>query len=177
MFSIDLTAEGMEEAMSVLKRYEVIASGRVNKGVELRANTRQEGKHTNAEIIQFLAEGGRDFRSISKREVDRVAQKFIDRIDAIFQKVRGKAGDEAAARNATNQGWKAAMKAYMDAVVDNIKNAKWSGDGDKKLSPAYEKKKMDVRGFAYPIGVYTGQLLDALNSSGPMARNIKVTRT
>lgn len=176
MFALNLEAHGLKLMQKRLKMLEKVCGGKAYKAVELRPKQRKDGDHTNAEIMKFLAEQGRDFRHPDSKELDEIGRAFIKEIETKFKTLAEKTNVEKAAKNVSGLGFREAMKVYMASTTERIEEAIWKGDGDKQLSEKYEKFKQRVYGFTYPIGKATGQLLDNLNPHGPAARNIKVTR-
>ena len=202
---INLEVEGLDQIHQQLMWLEGAANTAVNKRVDLLAKNKRmdvmfknsgkyrlekQGQLTNAEIITYLAEQGRDFRTVDDSQSTAIGKAFLDNLMERFKKVAAMVPKipkkaparkpltqvQRAAKNAANYGLREAMKALMKAVTDNIENAQWSGGGSKKLTDAYEERKRDTVGFAYPIGKFTGQLLDAINADGPASRNISIKR-
>lgn len=207
MFELFFEAEGIDEMEQQLLWLEGAANTTVSHAVELlakkhrkdvmfknsgRYRLEKESKLTNADIIRYLAEQGRDFRDLNQGQVSLVAKRFLDNMMSRFKKVASTVPKrkpskriprrkpltqvQRAAKNAANYGLREAMKENMAQVTHNIDNAKWSGGGSSKLSESYAEYKNDTVGFQYPIGKFTGQLLDAINAMGPASRNISIKR-
>lgn len=206
MFTMSLEAEGLHEMMSTLRTIEQIAGGRHYTGSELTSKTRESvssgsrlimsGGMTNAQVLSWLAEGGRDFRNPGGRE-DEIGRSFVKKsIEAIPRKkvMRGYTGSKGAAslvkalakrldkdaakvaKNLASGGYRAAMKEYMKIVSDNIDKGKFEGGGSKDLNEQYAVFKKLHFGFEKPIGKASGQITDAINPKGPSSRNIKLIR-
>jgi hypothetical protein len=176
MLTLDLKADGMKAVQKQLSYLERITSGKVYRTAELMAKKREDGDEFSAKILEYLADQGRDFRDIDKGETEKVAEAFLDQIMTRFHTVSAKTGEQRAALNASNKGFRDAMLKLMEHVSKHINDAKWTGGGSKKLSENYARIKEARHGFRYPIGKATGQLLDALNPKGPASRNIRIKR-
>lgn len=182
MIEIGLKAEGMKPIQAKLAALENIVNGSLYKAVELNDKTRSdkqgvfEDDKTNAEILGYLKEQGRDFVDTSPSESERVAGAFVARIEDFMDKIysaEGK-GIMRAGRNAAANAWKSAMERLMVIVTEHIESGNFTGGGNPELSPAYARFKEAAVGFQKPIGKFSGQLIDNINPNGPSSRNIKV---
>lgn len=178
MLGLSLEAPGMEAVKKQLKYLARVSGGKAYKSAELIAKKRKEGDETSAQILEYLADQGRDFTDLSDSEIDKVAQAWLDMIFDRFRIISKQTSEQKAALAASNKGLTEAMLKLMGAVTQHIDEGKFSGGGNPKLSESYEKykRKRTKGGFAYPIGVFSGQLKDALNPHGPASRNIRIRR-
>ena len=187
MFEIDEDAlnqiEGYTAAIKMLAKL-----GSKIRAVDLHAKNRQEdgGKRglNNAQILEYLADGGRDFVMADDAIVKKTAQAIVDSVmedmqqflKRVEKRKKGKRPESAEERVATeiaSRAFKRAGEVWLEQITENIEAGKWEGDGSDRLNPDYEKRKQAKHGFAYPIGKATGQLLDNV---APKNRNLK-TRT
>lgn len=212
MFTMSL--ELLTNAPEMLAVLEQIAGGKHYTGAELKGRTRDpvtsdkdgrqlfKGGDTNAQVLDWLAKGGRDFRN-TRGDADRIGAAFVKHaIEAIgkHKLLRGYSGSkdsqsminalakataaktgrkvkvENIARSFAGAGFREAMKEYMRVVSENIEKGKFEGGGSKELSKQYAIFKQLHKGFTKPIGKFSGQLPDNLNPKGPNARNIKLIR-
>ncbi len=173
---IDIEAEGMKEAMALLKVLNKI--GASIKAVELHGKRRIEGSdNDNADVLDYLSKGGRDFISSDDamaadagRAFMREARKRIGQHGGI-KGVKGLANAEKVAREITMVGFYAAMdevKRHIRTRIDTGKTA--DGGSPDDLSKAYATYKQNKHGFTKPIGKATGQVYDNL---APGKRNVK----
>jgi hypothetical protein len=173
--------EGLEEANMLLEALAKIA--KVKRSADLNSKTRQETDSVlnNAEIFDFLARGGRDFVTPSKKalsDIDKAALAAIEK-GLLKYKVGHKGGritnagkmTQAQARGVQAKALVAAAQVWMKEITRRINDGDFTGDGDPKLEEEYEKWKQKLYGYAYPIGKATGQLLDNV---APGTRNIKI---
>lgn len=186
MFTIEEDAlnqvEGYTAALKILEKL-----GSKIRAVDLHAKQRQEGGRgdlNNAEILDFLAKGGRDFVIADDAMVKKTAevitesimadmQQFLTKVEKAKKGKRAASAEERVATQIATRAFLAAGEVWLEQITENIESGKWEGDGSDKLNPEYEKRKQAKHGFAYPIGKATGQLLDNL---APKNRNLK-TRT
>lgn len=178
MLNLDLKAEGLQPIVQKMKALEAMVNGSLYQAVELNSKQRIDyDEPTNAEILQYLAEQGRNFTEMDASELDEIAQAFVDKIEEFMSKVEAaeKGKDQMkAARNTAANSWKAAMLEDMRLVTEHIEEGRFTGGGNKDLSPAYARFKQAAVGFTHPIGKFHGELIDNLNPKGPASRNIRV---
>jgi hypothetical protein len=178
MFQIEHS--GLNESKALLESLFKIAG--VRRSADLNAKERQEGGgDNNAEILDHLAKGGRDFVTPSKdaqREIDqaclREIEKGLKKYESTASQGRitpSKAMTQSKAKQVMGKALVEAAKEWNKEITRRIEEGDWTGDGDRKLSEEYEKHKQNKYKFAYPIGKATGQVLDNV---GPGTRNIKL---
>lgn len=183
MFSIEFGAQGLERMQTVLKTLDKLAKQRLR--ADLNAKDREpislphrtmRTDGTNADVMQWLADKGRDFRTQDSSELDRMARAYVDKTEPQLNKVKEHDNPEKAARNVAAQGLRDMMRRYMLQVSRHIDEGKWTGGGNRELSPQYAIFKETFAKFKKPIGKFSGQLFDNLNQKGPNARNIRIKK-
>jgi hypothetical protein len=177
MIQVEVT--GLENSMAMLQTLEKIA--KVKRSADLNAKQRIEEGDNNAEILEYLADGGRDFVTPSKKsldEMDKSALAEIEKSLATFKvtttggRITSKSAlSQQQAKAVLSKALVAAAQDWMREITRRINESDWIGDGDRQLSEEYEKAKKKKHGFAYPIGKATGQLLANV---APGIRNIKL---
>jgi len=186
---ISLSAEGLEDAMALVRHLAAIAHEQAISAVELNSVTRDEpGAPSNAELLAWLEEGGRAFAEVGPREAEGIGAAWVAEIESVMARVQERRRGQktvdttdagrALARQIMTKGARAAMREYMRVVVQHIESATGpdgAGLRAPRLSPHYEVEKMRTVGYAYPIGKRSGQLLDNLGDSIPSGK-IRVRR-
>lgn len=174
---IELEARGLKEAQDRIKGVIAMANemGARIRGVALLPKTRKTEsgeptppKTTNATIVEELIASGRDFFTLRSAEANAVAGV----VDAAFQ--RRIASHKAKmtpqqARGAAVGALIEAMKKYMEIVTKRINRQETATGSPASLSEGYAAHKQRKYGFADPIGVATGNLLENLDPSAAAA--------
>jgi hypothetical protein len=176
VFQVEVT--GLENSMAMLRTLEKIA--KVKRSADLNAKQRIEEGDNNAEILEYLADGGRDFVTPSKKSLDEMDKSALDVIEkslAAFKvtttggRITNKSAlSQQQAREVLSNALMAAAQDWMREITRRINEADWTGDGDRKLSPEYEAYKRKHFKSVYPIGIASAQLLANV---APGSRNIK----
>lgn len=144
------------------------------RGVELGGHTRIDG-NSNAEIIEYQADQGRDIRTINRRDAEAIASAFAGEIEKRLAVALQK-GREPNASGMSGAAYRAAMREYMARAIDKIDSQRESnGSAFKALSEKYRARKLEDFGFAEPILKATGQLIENLNPS-TASREIKLRK-
>jgi DNA-binding transcriptional MerR regulator len=187
--NIDFKARGLDEALKEIKKIikALEKAGSSIKGVALHARNRDDSSASNAQILEWLKEGGRDFVTNSSEDNEALAKVAAAEIERRLNTALSK---KAVAAKAAETGREAsqvateisaaylmaAMKKYMEQISDRIRSQKSNNGSLKPLSESYAEWKKKKVGNAEPIGVLTGQLLDNLDGSGLGGRNIKLIK-
>jgi hypothetical protein len=148
--------------------------GTVFSGVELIGKRHDDVDMDD--IVDSLISDGRDFFSpddaVAEQVAEAMAKKVEDRISMATEAGRTIKTDPIAAA-----GLRAAMVAYMDAVVKRIEAQRTaSGGAPKQLTHGYAEEKRRKFGFETPIGKASGQLLAALTAGGAASGKIQLIR-
>lgn len=171
MFTIE--PEGLGKAKALLDV--VMALGSAIRAVELNAKKRKEGgDNTNAEILEFLADSGRDFVTLSdadKREMESTLVAWLEK--GLGGNIRSGQDFRAFATEIAAKAFTEAAKFWQDKISENIRNGKSKDGPVEDLSPEYKNQKQKKYGFVYPIGVASGQLRDNV---APESRNLKLRK-
>ena len=192
--TLSMEIEGLDAVVQALREIQGAAQQLSAKSVELLSVAREEGDRTNAQILRYLDEQGREFRQIGRSEAQRVAKRAAAELENEIKKLlkkanskskskRGAAGRATAARmvsgakgedvdklaaQQTVRVMRAAMRELMKIVREHIEN-QTGPDGARLnrfyLTDEYEEYKERRWGFTYPIGKRSGQLLENLNES------------
>ncbi|MCP4677718.1 MAG: hypothetical protein GY854_19815 [Deltaproteobacteria bacterium] len=132
---------------------------------------------SNRQVLEYMADQGRDFIGPTSNEVTSIAQAYVDEAGKrLAAQNAGKSkikNPKAAASNISGHGFKAAGFRWMEIATDRIEDEGWEGDGEHSLNPEYERKKIEDIGRAHPIGIRSGQVADNLK---PAKKNIKLER-
>ena len=172
MLDLTVTSTGEKNAQKLCEQVQRIASE--YSGVRLTPKRRKEGSATNAEIVKSLQAHGRDFFSVDNDVTDAVEKAFAEMSQEVLDRIAAQGERGQTARS--GKIWEAAIKAYMAAVAKRIEDQRTAGGGTPDaLDPAYKAWKQRKHGFT-TIGKLTGQLLDNLNPSGDVARNIRLKK-
>jgi hypothetical protein len=171
MLNMQITIEGDQKFKALLQQIERLDT--VFAGVRL-IGKREDGVDSD-DIVDSLIEHDRDFFSPDDAVAEDVAQaaaiELEKRLAAAAAKGRPNPTDNALAGGML----KAAMMAYMKAVVDRIESQRTaSGGAPQDLTPAYAAYKEKKFGFVTPIGKASGQLLEALTPGGGTAGKIEL---
>lgn len=184
---IEIEAEGLESAMALM---ETLNTKPQIKGITCNTRDRLESNGVNnRQIMEWLAERGRDFFSINDmivRELDQTMVKAMEKeldkqLKASIRREKArkrgnyiKHSKKKEANVVATRGFRAAMKRLLQIVNERIDNqVTATGGTPSALSEAYQVEKEFKYGFTIPIGVATGQLRDNIV---PGNRNIKLTR-
>jgi hypothetical protein len=187
--NIDFKATGLDDAIKELGKMikALEKAGSSIKGVALHSRNRDDSSASNAQILEWLKEGGRDFVTNSSEDNEALAKVAAAEIERRLNTALSK---KAVASKAAETGREAsqvateisaayhmaAMKKYMEQISDRIRSQKSNNGSLKPLSESYADWKKKKVGNAEPIGVLTGQLLDNLDGSGLGGRNIKLIK-
>jgi hypothetical protein len=174
MLSMKITSEGDDRFAALLKQIEKLSTR--FHGVRL-IGKRQDGVDSD-DIIESLIERNRDFFSpddaVAEDVASAAAEELEKRLAAAASEKRPNPTDNALAAAML----KAAMMAYMKAVVERIESQRTaSGAAPQKLTPAYAAYKEKTFGFITPIGKASGQLLENLTPGGGSAGKIELVTT
>ena len=186
MFHVTLETQGLKGVTQVLDALQQL--GAQVGAVELHTRKRDDSDATNAEILRWLAEQGRDFITPSGKDTDEIARTFAAELERrlgkqfsqlnVVDKWVGSGFQKKLSVFATelgSAGLMEAMKKYMDQVSKRIDKQETNVPPLKtELSDSYKKKK-EKKGWL-DIGKFTGQLIDNLNPDGKGARNIRLKK-
>jgi len=172
----DLKLDGLDEAKELLDT--IAAIGNMRPMAELNALDRHDDPGTsNAQVLQWLAEGGRNFVVLSDQEQSELAQTLADVLFIGLVRKGGlaavKSSDKAQqqARAITARAFKRAAEYWQKRIMYHIGQGEWVGDGDNDLSEPYGESKENEVGFKLPIGIKSGQVIANLNpGTGPKIR-------
>ena len=168
MMSLDV--KGLGKAQKLLKVLGKL--GNSIRAVDLNAKSRQDSSEkNNAEILEHLAEGGRDFVTPTDETMKKITRALVDNLELEIRKLKtSKASVTGAAKKAAANAFHAAAMVWQEEITRRIKEQDWVGDGGD-LSPEYAKYKENKYGFQTPIGVATGQVRDNV---APERRNLRL---
>lgn len=183
---LKLETEGLQQitdALDILRQL----NSRVG-AVELHARKRTDSSATNAEILSWLNESGRDFTTNTKAQNEEIAQAFASELErrlgvefskkAVIDKWGGRGGNKQLGKTASELSASSlvlACKKWMMQISDRIENEETNVPPLEPLSEDYAERKLNDVGHD-KIGRYTGQLLDNLNPDGLGARNIRLKK-
>jgi hypothetical protein len=174
MLSMQITVKGDTKFAALLQQIERLDT--VFKGVRL-IGKREDGVDSD-DIIESLIERDRDFFAPD----DAVAEDVAAAAAAELEKRLAAAAEIDSPKPTDNElagsMLRAAMKAYMAAVVQRIEQQRTaSGGAPRELTAAYAAQKEKDVGFITPIGKRTGQLLENLTPGGGAAGKIELVTT
>lgn len=190
MFELTLETQGLQPVLEVMEALHEL--GAKPSAVELNSVSRSDSDQTNAEILRYLADQGRDFIASSNQDADQIAKAFSDELERrlgdkfskeVFWDNWGTAKSstksaKALANVLSAAAFRAAMMKYMEQVADRIDSQHTNNPPFKaELTDAYAAKKLREFGFTKPIGKASAQLLDNLNPDGLGARNIRLKKS
>lgn len=172
---LEIGVKGLDEVQGFLKALRKLGS--IIKAAELNAKDRQDGDATNAQILDWQKEQGRDWISedseMNKAIEKAMSESFQESFNKVTIKTMGK-NPKGLASSIASKGFLAAMDAAKKTVTERIEEQKGAGGSSiKELSEQYLKEKQRKYGFADPPGKATGQLLDNL---APGPRNTKLRK-
>jgi len=167
------TAKGLEGAQAVTQMLAILAAAEA--GADWLTDPRSDSKNSNAEIVQFLANGNtrgsrqakRDIRTTSE-ENTKMAEIFMDEFVRQLNMVKhtqstAAARIESRAKAATIGGLRKAALFRARIMLDHIKNRTVAGGGGAEpVTEAYGKQRERKYGVS-PKSVYvaSGQLATA----------------
>lgn len=169
-----LSVKGLPAAKKLLKTAEKLGSA--IKGAQLNAKSRGDSAKTNAEILEYLAEGGRDFVTPDSETLRKIEETIAGHLEEGLERIkRGnlKKSEKAAATEIAAKAFKEGATVWNDKISQNISDGKTADGQVEELSEEYARQKQRRYGFTKPIGVATGQVRDNV---APGGRNIKLTR-
>jgi len=197
---ISVEVEGIEEAQAMLKTLETY--GNTINAAEVLGHKRESDTGAsrdinNAEILEWLADDGRNFYELDDAEMAKIDRKFVAMLSKGLERwthlttkgtqrsmmrtlgrglksgnLGGALLDQAAkaARQIMGSSLRATCKLYLKIISENVENGRWLGHrGD--LTKEYADYKQKKYGFTHPIGVASGQLRANI---APLSRNIKL---
>lgn len=154
--TFEIKAEGIAEAIrrAIEKKLTGIGAGVeinvVSKGSTSRGRNSRSAS-TNAMLAAVLARDGRNFRFLSKEQMEVVKGE-------VAKAIRRDGG-------ATNDDWKRIGEMLIAFLRANLEaNRNPSGTPFRPLSPEYAKEKAAAGYGGQPIGVRTGQLRDEIGT-------------
>lgn len=186
MFEVNFETEGLgviEQTLAALNEL-----GSKLGSVELHTRKRQDNEATNAQILDGLKKKGKDFLAQSDADNEEIAKAFADEIErilgqefskqAVVDRFEAKGYEDLGkfTNNLATNALQKAMKKFMSQVSKRIDEGETNNPPLDDLKTNYKKYKERVAGFIYPIGKFTGQLIDNLNPDGLGSRNIRVKR-
>lgn len=185
-FKIEL--EGLDAVQEALTKLEESFGPSANNNISLLDTSRSDSDKTNVEILNYLcfeSPKPRDVVSCNDRDVDKIAERFVDTIIAEVQNVLAKAakreakgkvgltGREGSVIN--NLALRAAMDLYVQMIQDRIRSqVDFEGKNLEGLSKHYAAKKLKKFGFETPILKASGQLINSLQVAG--RADVKLSR-
>lgn len=185
---VQLTAPGLKQIQDTLKKVgKTITQSKIG-GVELVGRPRNDGE-TFENVLEYLAEGGRDFVSLNDTDADKLAEDFANAIEfdltKIFKKIRRaqkaalakqskvgkmfgslKAVEQRQVDDMVGRAFKDMMAAYQTIFVDRLnKGTDWQGV-KTPVTPEYGRWRLKEHGVDLSVvGKATGQLLE--NATNP----------
>jgi hypothetical protein len=147
------------------------------KGVVFASHGRKEDPSvTNSQVLEWLRDGGRDFKTITDDEVKEIEDAFIHEVERRMERLGTR--DIKSIKNTMNSilvsGLKASLMKIISIIHTRIERGTVAGGASvKQLSEEYSKVKQRKHGFTKPIGKATGQLLENLSQD---VKNIKVIK-
>lgn len=190
MFKISAEVEGLDSVFELLGELNALIGDYGITGAELKSVARKDGHgESNAQIGDWLAEGGRDFFSATTADTDQIAKTVASVIEQRTQALANRMSKRS--RKIGNMNWtsaltqksasairtdwaratgaaalRAGMREWMAAVDQRMTSQETStGGGPSKLSERYAAYKARRFGFVIPIGVASGQLRDNFGPS------------
>ena len=112
MFEMSLTSSGLNEAQDFLHELQKL-TGKVELGGIARANS----DVTNAEILEWLAEHGKDYTSLSSTDMGAISDAYTAEFDKQILASQISGGDMAEMKK---KSMHAAMKKLGEIVADKV---------------------------------------------------------
>ena len=174
---LQISTKGLDEVQGFLKALRKLGS--IIKAAELNAKDRKDSDATNAQILEWQKDQGRDWISeddeMNKAIEKAMSDSFQESFDKITLKTMAK-NPSGLASSIASKGFYTAMDAAKKIVTERIEGMKGAnGSTIEPIDPnsQYGKQKQEDHGFVNPPGKATGQLLDNL---APGIRNIKLRK-
>lgn len=168
---VSIKGKGLGRAKKLLKTIKKL--GGAIKAAELNAKAREGSDGLdNAQVLDYLAESGRDFVTLSDTEQEEMSGILIDELTEGIKKVKEADNPEKKAKNVAAKAFIAAALYWQKKITEHIEEQKWIGDGGD-LNEDYASTKEKKYGFRKPIGVATGQVKDNV---APSKRNIRLKK-
>ena len=183
MFTVEI--EGIDEIIGQLKTIQYLGAD-INTA-ELNGRLRKESAVNNSTLLRGFSERhNRKYLPLDNEEDEEIssaaANEIVKTLDYEFErrniskktKIIGKEEAKNIANQIMSKALLAAMEKVKEIITRRIENGTdLNGMTVPDLKPEYKRKKEREFGFAYPIGVATGQLIDNLS---PGARNVRLKR-
>lgn len=183
MFTVEI--EGIDGVIGMLETIQYLGAD-INTA-ELNGRLRKESQVNNSTLLRGFSElHGRKYLPLDDEEDEEISEAVSKEIVRTFDyeferrdiskktKIIGKEEAKNIANQITSKALLAAMEKAKAIITRRIEDGvDKDGVAVSDLDPNYKKKKEKEFGFAYPIGVATGQLLDNL---APGARNVRLRR-
>lgn len=168
---VTVGVKGLGKAQKMLKTLAKL--GNSIKAVELNAKEREgDSDLNNAEVLDYLAEAGRDFVTLSPKEQDKLKEILEEKLGKGIKRVKESDDPNRKAKEVVAKAFIEAGMYWQERITAHIEEQDWIGDGGE-LNEDYAKKKEKEHGFRKPIGVATGQVKDNVQ---PGKRNLKLKR-
>jgi len=153
----------MVGAQAVMKELEKLCSA--FQGVELPGHSREEGSLNNADIIDYLAEGGRDITS-NDEDVELAALAFVAEAEPFLQRAAQSQTPPSAgkASSVSGKAWRAAGLVVLFKMRDRVEAGQNSDGSSKPVSERYAEWRLKKHSIPkHVIFKATGQLLTNLS--------------
>lgn len=133
-------------------------------GVHLPGSARNDTGATNGEIIDYLAEGGRDIRA-DQEDADKAAMAFKVQVELALNKIKDVPRGSAKVQQEAAKAWRAAGRVIKEIMRERVDQGKVQGGGDaSKVSEDYAAQRLRKYGIPEDIVFKaTGQLLSNLS--------------
>jgi hypothetical protein len=160
-------AQGLAGAAAVTRMLGMLTAAKGHG--QLDVGERTDTKHSNAEIMDFLAEGGRDIRpSTNKPEIQKSAEAFTNEYVRQMNLAKNTVkASEVAAKKAFRVGMltglKKAMQEHVRGLKERLKTGRDNYGARKPVTEEYAKARKSKYGWAEDvIFIATKQLGEAI---------------
>lgn len=181
-----ITQKGMPEVQEMVAA--LGSMGSAYRGIVMNAHTRSDGKKTNADVVEYLAEGGRDitatsdekseaamaFVAVAKKMLAMYAAKAAAAKPTSMKTAQAQASDKKAkaiakAKQAAALAFRAAAKVIQGKLQARIEAGEDNEMHVTPVSPEYAKARSKKYGIPESEDIVlraSGQLLDNAAGSG-----------
>jgi hypothetical protein len=170
---IQMDAIGLDKALAQLKALGGFIG--MVKGAEFYGRTRRDSGKNNADVLDWLTEGGRDIQKMGSKEMDRAAKALAKEAERRLQHLPTGISQKRAVEILA-AAYRDAGKEILEILTERIKKEITSdGNQAKKVTPEYAAERR--RKYGVPDSAVfkaTGQLLDNVNPSNNNVSRIKI---
>jgi hypothetical protein len=178
---LDLKMSGDKRAMKLMKYMQKLGS--TVKGAEYRGRKRS-GEHdqkglNNAQVIEYLKDGGRDIDKFNSDEADKIVGEYALEIERRMQRITEGKNDITVAQVFADEAaaYRKAVKAALEMYQARIEAGKDADGNTKPVTKEYAKWRANTFGVPNDTSLLfkaSGQLLSDVAPEPGNLSNIKI---